>query len=77
MRVLPCENRVKSRVLHYVSTFPVMAIIIHSKCLSLITVFVTRAIGYLTIVCPMPWPLNRSETRDDLVLLQTLFFICK
>ena len=37
MRVFPCENRVKSSVLHYVSTVPVMAIIIHSKCLSLIT----------------------------------------
>ena len=37
-------DRVKSSVLHYVSTFPVMAMIIHSKCLSLITVFVTRAI---------------------------------
>ena len=77
MRVLPCENRVKSRVLHYVSTVPVMAITIHSKCLSLIKVFVTRAIGHLTIVCSMPWPLNRSEARGDLGLLQTLFFICK
>ena len=68
MRVFPCENRVKSSVLHYVSTVPVMAMIIHSKCLSLITVFVTRAIGHLTVVCSLPWPLNRSEARGDLVL---------
>ena len=78
MRVFPCKNRVKSSVLHYVSTVPVMAITIHSKGLSLITVFVTLAIGHLTVVCSVPWPLNRSEAGSDLVLLQTLlFFICK
>ena len=36
-------------------------------------------IGHLiTVVCPVPWPLNRSEDDGGLVLLQTfLFFICK
>ena len=42
----------------------------NSKCLSsiYITVFVTRALGHLTVVCSLPWPLNRSEARGDLVL---------
>ena len=76
MRVFPCENRVKSRVLHYVSTCSPCNDN-NLKCLSLITVFVTRAIGHLTVVCSLPWPLNGSEAGSDLVLLQTLLLICK
>ena len=36
-------------------------------------------IGHLiTVVCPVPRPLTRSEDGGDLVLSQTfLFFICK
>ena len=32
-----------------------------------------------TVVCSVPWPLNRSEVGSDLVLLQTFLFfiICK
>ena len=35
-------------------------------------------IGHFTVVCSVPWPLNRSEAGSDLVLLQTvLLFMCK
>lgn len=27
--------------------------------------------GHFTVVCAEPWPQNRSEAGDDLVLLQT------
>ena len=34
--------------------------------------------GHFTVVCFVPWPLNRRETGGDLVLLQTcLLFKCK
>ena len=36
-----------------------------------------HSLGHFTVVCLVPWPLNRSEAGGDLVLLQTLFFICK
>ena len=37
------------------------------------------AIDHFTVVCSVPWPLNRSEAGGDLVLLQTflLIFMCK
>ena len=39
---------------------------------------VDNAIGHFTVVCSGPWPWNRSEAGDDLVLLQIfLLFICK
>ena len=35
-------------------------------------------IGHFTVVCLVPWPLNRREAGGDLVLLQTcLLFKCK
>ena len=35
-------------------------------------------IGHFTVVCLVPWPLNRSEAGGDLVLLKTfLLFIGK
>ena len=38
----------------------------------------TVTIGHFTVVCSVPWPLNRSEAGRDLVLLKTfLLFICK
>ena len=34
--------------------------------------------GFFTVVCSVPWPLNRSEAEHDLVLLQaSLPFMCK
>ena len=35
-------------------------------------------IGHFSVVCSVPWPLNRSKDGGDLVLLQTfLLFMCK
>ena len=35
-------------------------------------------IGHFTVVCLVPWPLNRRKAGGDLVLLQTcLLFKCK
>ena len=40
--------------------------------------YVLWKVGHFTVVCSVPWPLNRSEAAGDLVLLQTfLFFMCK
>ena len=34
--------------------------------------------GHFTVMCSMPWPLNRSEVEGDLILLQTFLpFLCK
>ena len=34
--------------------------------------------GHFTVVCSVPWSLNRSEAGGDLVFLQTLLlFTCK
>ena len=39
---------------------------------------VDKAIGHFTVVCSVPWPLDRSEPGGDLVLLQIfLLFVCK
>ena len=36
------------------------------------------AIDHFTVVCLVAWPLNESEARVDLVLIETLLlFICK
>ena len=41
-------------------------------------IYCNKRIGRFTVVCSVPWPLNRSKAGGDLVLLQTfLFFICK
>ena len=38
----------------------------------------SNRVGHFTVVCSVPWPLNRSEDFGDFVLLETfLFFICK
>ena len=35
-------------------------------------------IGHFTVVCSVPWPLNRRKAGGDLVMLQTfLVFMCK
>ena len=39
---------------------------------------ISSTIRHFTVVCSVPWPLNRSEAGGDLVLLQTfLLFMCK
>ena len=37
----------------------------------------SELIDHFTVVCSVPWPLNRSEAGADLVLLQTFLpFMC-
>ena len=39
---------------------------------------VRLTIDHFTVVCSVPWPLNRSEAGGDLVLLQAfLLYMCK
>ena len=42
------------------------------------TIVLQRTLGHFTVVCSVPWPLNRSEADGEHFWLQTfLLFMCK
>jgi len=40
-------------------------------------IFLKPLIDHFTVVCLVAWPLNESETGVDLVLIETMLFLCE